>query len=98
MPGVAAIANLYNTPNYVGELFALTPTDTPFLSAIGGLTSGRRATGTLHTCRLGCQQPRRRSAVGGQRRLEGHPPQRLLSPKGRGKSMLVRRVDVISSR
>ena len=49
MPGIAAIANTFNTPNFVGELFALTPTDTPFLSAIGGLTGGKRATGTLHT-------------------------------------------------
>ncbi|WP_158885067.1 SU10 major capsid protein [Amycolatopsis anabasis] len=49
MPGVAAIANTYNSPNFVGELFALTPTDTPFLSAIGGLTGGKRATGTVHT-------------------------------------------------
>lgn len=49
MPGVAAIANVYNTPNYVGELFALTPSDTPFLSAIGGLTGGKRANGVVHT-------------------------------------------------
>ncbi|MEV6647765.1 hypothetical protein [Amycolatopsis sp. NPDC051371] len=34
----------YNAPNFVGESFALTPTDTPFLSAIGGLTGGKRAT------------------------------------------------------
>jgi hypothetical protein len=49
MPGVAAIANTYNSPNFVGELFALTPTDTPFLSAIGGLTGGKRANGIVHT-------------------------------------------------
>ncbi|WP_026424677.1 SU10 major capsid protein [Actinokineospora inagensis] len=49
MPGVAAIANTYNAPNFVGELFALTPTDTPFLSAIGGLTGGKRANGVVHT-------------------------------------------------
>ncbi|SES49084.1 SU10 major capsid protein [Actinokineospora terrae] len=49
MPGVAAIANTYNAPNYVGELFGLTPTDTPFLSAIGGLTGGKRANGIVHT-------------------------------------------------
>lgn len=49
MPGIAAIANTYNAPNYVGELFGLTPTDTPFLSAIGGLTGGRRANGVVHT-------------------------------------------------
>jgi uncharacterized protein DUF5309 len=49
VPGVAAIANTYNSPNFVGELFALTPTDTPFLSAIGGLTGGKRANGIVHT-------------------------------------------------
>lgn len=32
----------FNLPNYVGELFAVTPTETPFLSAIGGLTGGMR--------------------------------------------------------
>jgi hypothetical protein len=32
----------FNLPNFVGELFELTPADTPFLSAIGGLTGGNR--------------------------------------------------------
>src|SRR5699024_3717563 len=31
----------FNLPNYVGELFAASPEDTPFLSAIGGLTGGQ---------------------------------------------------------
>lgn len=43
MPGVAAIANTYNVSSSVGELFALTLADTPFLPAIGGLTGGKRA-------------------------------------------------------
>ena len=30
----------YDNPNFVGELFQLTPTETPFLSMIGGLTGG----------------------------------------------------------
>jgi hypothetical protein len=33
----------FNLPNYVGELFSITPQDTPFLSAIGGLTGGESA-------------------------------------------------------
>ncbi|MFD0885297.1 DUF5309 family protein [Streptosporangium algeriense] len=33
----------FDLPNYVGELFAATPEDTPFLSAIGGLTGGEPA-------------------------------------------------------
>lgn len=43
MPGIVGQATTYNLPNYVGELFMVTPQDTPFLSAIGGLTGGRRA-------------------------------------------------------
>lgn len=35
-----AQATTYDNPNFVGELFQLTPTETPFLSAIGGLTGG----------------------------------------------------------
>lgn len=33
----------FNLPNFVGELFGLTPTETPFLAAIGGLTGGKKA-------------------------------------------------------
>jgi hypothetical protein len=32
----------YDNPNFVGELFQLTPRETPFLSMIGGLTGGLR--------------------------------------------------------
>jgi len=37
----AAGALTFALPNFVGELFSLTPTETPFLSMIGGLTGGR---------------------------------------------------------
>ncbi|MFT3871550.1 MAG: DUF5309 family protein [Nocardioides sp.] len=37
---ITGIGTTFNLPNYHGELFALSPTETPFLSAIGGLTSG----------------------------------------------------------
>lgn len=47
MPGITGMGLTYNLPNYVGELFAASPEDTPFLSAIGGLTGGRQADGTL---------------------------------------------------
>jgi hypothetical protein len=33
----------FNMPNFVGDLFSISPEDTPFLSAIGGLTGGREA-------------------------------------------------------
>jgi hypothetical protein len=43
MAGITARGTTFNLPNYVGTLFQLTPDDTPFLSAIGGLTGGREA-------------------------------------------------------
>lgn len=47
MAGITGQGTTFNLPNYVGELFAVTPTDTPFLSAIGGITGGERVTSTL---------------------------------------------------
>lgn len=40
MSAVANQTTTYNLENYVGELFSLTPSDTKFLSMIGGLTGG----------------------------------------------------------
>jgi hypothetical protein len=37
---ITGMGTTFNLPNYVGEIFELTPTETPFLSAIGGLTGG----------------------------------------------------------
>jgi hypothetical protein len=47
MAGITGMADTFDTPNFVGELFAITPNDTPFLSAIGGLTGGKSTTSTL---------------------------------------------------
>lgn len=47
MAGITGQGTTFGLPNFVGELFAVTPTDTPFLSAIGGLTGGDRVTSTL---------------------------------------------------
>ncbi len=47
MAGITGQGTTFNLPNYVGELFSVTPTETPFLSAIGGLTGGEAASGTL---------------------------------------------------
>ena len=44
MAGITALGTTYNLPNYTGMLFGLTPADTPFFSAIGGLTGGRQTT------------------------------------------------------
>jgi hypothetical protein len=46
MPGITGMGTTFNLPNYVGELFQLTPDTTPLLSAIGGLTGGRVAKAT----------------------------------------------------
>ena len=42
MPQVTGIGTTWNLPNYAGELFTADPTQTPFLSMIGGLTGGRQ--------------------------------------------------------
>lgn len=47
MAGITGQGDTFDLPNYVGELFQITPADTPFLSMIGGLTGGRAADATL---------------------------------------------------
>lgn len=42
MPGIVGMGTTFNLPNYVGELFQASPSDTPLLSAIGGLTGGEQ--------------------------------------------------------
>lgn len=37
MPNFSGMATTYDLPNYGGELFLVTPTDTPLLTAMGGL-------------------------------------------------------------
>lgn len=49
MAGITALGTTYNLPNYVGELFNVSPEDTPFLSAIGGLTGGRSVNSVVFT-------------------------------------------------
>lgn len=46
MAGVSGQANTTNVKNYVGELFFLTPTETKFLSMIGGLNGGKAINST----------------------------------------------------
>jgi hypothetical protein len=43
MAGIVGLGTTYNLPNFVGELFTISPEDTPLTSAIGGLTGGKRA-------------------------------------------------------
>jgi len=40
MANVSGVGTVWNCPNYVGELFTASPTKTPFVSMIGGLTGG----------------------------------------------------------
>ena len=42
MAQVTGIGTTWNLPNYAGELFTADPTQTPFLSMIGGLTGGKQ--------------------------------------------------------
>lgn len=46
MAGIAGLGTSFNLPNVVGELYAISPEDTPFLSAIGGLTGGEETLDT----------------------------------------------------
>jgi len=41
MPGITGMGLTFNLPNFVGDLFTISPEDTPLLSRIGGLTGGR---------------------------------------------------------
>lgn len=46
MPGITGMGLTFNLPNFVGDLFQVTPSDTPFLASIGGLTGGEMAAGS----------------------------------------------------
>lgn len=43
MGAVSGQGTTFNLPNYHGELFTVTPTETPFLSSIGGLSGAQRS-------------------------------------------------------
>lgn len=46
MAGTTGIGTTFSLPNYHGELLAITPAETPFLTAIGGLSGGKQTTST----------------------------------------------------
>ena len=46
MATVAGQGTTFTLPNYHGELFTVTPTETPLLSAIGGLSGAKQTTAT----------------------------------------------------
>lgn len=47
MSGITGLGNTFNLPNYHGELFAVSPSETPLLSASGGLGQGGEVKDTL---------------------------------------------------
>jgi len=67
MTGISGQGTTYNLPNYTGELFQVSPEDTPFLSAIGGLTGGEQTTSP----EFGWQTEDLRDAEENRSRLEG---------------------------
>lgn len=69
MAGITGLGTTYNLPNYVGEIFQITPSDTPFLSAIGGLTGGERTTSLEFTWQTFDLAPATQPAI-----LEGAQP------------------------
>jgi hypothetical protein len=46
MAAITGMGTTYTLPNYTGILYGLTPTETPFFSAIGGLAGGGQTTST----------------------------------------------------
>lgn len=67
MAGISGQATTFNAPNYTGELFQISPEDTPLLSAIGGLTGGEETTSTT----VEWQTEDLRDAEENRSRLEG---------------------------
>ena len=67
MAAVSGQGTTFTLPNYHGELFTVTPTETPFLSAIGGLNSAK----TSHALDFEWQTIDRRSSSAGNAALEG---------------------------
>ena len=68
MGAVSGQGTTYNLPNYHGELFTVTPTETPFLSAIGGLTGAPKKTRSVE---FEWQTVDRRSSSANNAALEG---------------------------
>lgn len=67
MATVSAQGTTFNLPNYHGELFVITPTETPFLSAIGGLGGAKMTTAT----KFEWQTVDRRASLANNVALEG---------------------------
>lgn len=64
------VANTFDLPNFVGELFSLVPTQTPFLSMSGGLTGGK----SVAAKEFSWQVVGNEAAAADQQKLEGDVP------------------------
>ncbi|MDR6867524.1 hypothetical protein J2Y69_002128 [Microbacterium resistens] len=71
MAGITGQGTTYNLPNYVGELFQVSPSETPILSAIGGLTGGEE----VKSVEFEWQEEDLRESQENRSRLEGAPAQ-----------------------
>jgi len=69
MAAVAGQGTTFNLPNYHGELYTVTPTETPFLSAIGGLMGSEQR--TSHAIDFEWQTIDRRASSTNNAALEG---------------------------
>lgn len=67
MGAVSGQGTTFNLPNYHGELFTVTPTETPFLSAIGGINGAVRTTAKVFEW----QTVDRRTSTAGNAVVEG---------------------------
>lgn len=67
MAGITGQGTTYNLPNYVGELFNVSPAETPLLSAIGGLTGGEE----VKSVEFEWQEEDLRDSQANRSRLEG---------------------------
>ena len=67
MATIAGQATTFNSPNYHGELFLVSPIETPFLSAIGGLNSAKMC----HAIDFEWQTEDRRASTPNNAALEG---------------------------
>ena len=67
MAAVSGQGTSFNLPNYHGELFTVSPTETPFLSAIGGLGGAK----TAHAIDFEWQTVDRRASSANNAALEG---------------------------
>ncbi|GAA1915275.1 hypothetical protein GCM10009775_04630 [Microbacterium aoyamense] len=67
MAGITGQGTTYNLPNFVGELFQVSPSETPILSTIGGLTGGEE----VKSVEFEWQEEDLRNSQENRSRLEG---------------------------